>query len=140
MLTYTDSLSEEPRKYLNALSICLGGEWVEYDERVGFHVTHDNSETDVELDLTDETLSVVSQGMHVLQWSAPLSTCKLTQQIDDGQLFTELQGMATDDSGADRRLSVWGPAARYRGGPIKLRDPTIDESNYIISEIVKRFE
>jgi len=137
MEDYTDKLLQQPAQWLRALSVCLGGDWIDNGERFGFTVSHDRLTTDVEFDASDDTLTVSTLGMHRMRWSASLSTCELTQRIDDGQLFTELASFSGNGSDHSHSLAVWGPRARYRGGPIKIQEPDIGADEYILDRIVK---
>lgn len=137
MEKYTEELLQDPATWLEALSVCLGGQWIEKGDWVGFTVTHDGFSTDVEFNSTNDTLTVTSQGFHVTRWTAPLATCVLTQRIDDGQLFTELASAPGKDSDASNSLSVWGPEAKYRGGPMEIQNPEIDDERFILNRIVE---
>jgi hypothetical protein len=137
MEDYTDELREAPAMWLKALSICLDGQWMEQGDRIGFSTSHDGVATDVEFDRAYDTLFVATDGIHTVEWEAPLSHCRLVQKVDDSQLFTELTANTVPGSGtASNSLSVWGPRARYRGGVLKTEEPDVDESQFILARIV----
>lgn len=137
MPEYTDGLREQPVEWLKALSICLGGTWGENEDTVGFTVSHDGYATDVEFETNTDTVLVTNHGITITRWAAPLGTCELTQRPDDGQLFTELASSAGVDSDTtSHSLCTWGPRARYRGGGVKLAEPGVHESEFILCQIV----
>jgi len=136
MEDYTAALRKQPAEWLRALSTCLGGQWIERDDTVGFFIDEKsrNPSTTVEFNRLTGKVSVSVCGLQTVQWSAALDQVRLTQEIDDSQLLTELAASNGDELQATQSLAVWGPRATYCGGVLKLRE--VPDCEYVLSRII----
>jgi hypothetical protein len=121
----------------------VGGECINHDSRSVYDYLRTwklrprgaDPKTIVDLTRRDEddpyTLAIRNDGVGGLSVSGPLSEWRISQRVDDHQLYTELSlSLSGGDSPAcEGSIGFWGPPARYCGGPIRLQDIPADEAD-----------